>query len=154
MLPITSIVEEALRNVEKGSLQKDIRVVREFEEFPPAAIDRHKILQILLNLIQNATEALLQGSQSDSVITVRVRRLGGDQSLIQVQDNGVGIDAQAFSRLFSFGFTTKRDGHGFGLHLGAIAAKQLGGSLSAESDGLGRGATFSLVLSLGVETDK
>ena len=65
---------------------------------------------------------------------------------IDLQDGGVGLDRERLTRIFSHGFTTKRDGHGFGLHSGALAAKQMGGSLWAESDGPGLGAAFILEL--------
>jgi signal transduction histidine kinase len=65
---------------------------------------------------------------------------------ISVIDNGVGIPAQNMDRLFTHGFTTRQSGHGFGLHSGALAAQELGGTLHAESEGAGRGAAFILEL--------
>ncbi|MBI4661834.1 MAG: HAMP domain-containing protein [Verrucomicrobia bacterium] len=149
MLPITAVVNDALKTVEASFSRHGIRVVREFEELPSQPLDRHQVLQILLNLLRNATEALKQAGQTAKVVTISVRRTEESRVLIRVHDNGVGIEPQTLGRLFSFGFTTKRDGHGFGLHLGAIAAQQMGGSLTAESGGLGRGAAFTLVLPLG-----
>jgi signal transduction histidine kinase len=60
----------------------------------------------------------------------------------------VGIPAENLTRIFNHGFTTRKDRHGFGLHSGALAAAQLGGSLTVRSDGLGRGAAFILELPL------
>src|SRR5438093_622968 len=65
---------------------------------------------------------------------------------ISVTDNGVGIPPENLTRIFAHGFTTKKNGHGFGLHSGALAAKEMGGSLSVHSLGLRRGATFTLEL--------
>jgi two-component system NtrC family sensor kinase len=65
---------------------------------------------------------------------------------IYATDNGVGIAPENLTRIFAFGFTTKKTGHGFGLHSSALAAKEMGGSLNAFSEGLGRGATFVLEL--------
>ena len=59
-------------------------------------------------------------------------------------DNGIGIPADNLTRIFGHGFTTRKEGHGFGLHSGALAAKELGGALTVESDGPGKGATFTL----------
>ena len=146
MLPVTPIVEEALKIAEGGFERQGIRLVREFEQLPTLAVDRHKILQILHNLLRNAEQALAEGIQEIGVITIRTLRHGEDCIRIQVEDNGVGIEGESLKHLFAFGFTTKRDGHGFGLHSGAIAAKQMGGSLSAESKGSGMGATFTLEL--------
>jgi signal transduction histidine kinase len=76
-----------------------------------------------------------------------VRVADGDGRIkISVMDNGVGIPAENLNRIFSHGFTTKKDGHGFGLHSGALAVREMGGSLAAQSDGPGKGATFTLEL--------
>jgi two-component system NtrC family sensor kinase len=61
---------------------------------------------------------------------------------LAVADTGVGLPPENLTRIFGHGFTTKADGHGFGLHSCALAAGQMGGSLRAESEGLGHGATF------------
>jgi len=58
----------------------------------------------------------------------------------------VGISAENLTRIFGHGFTTRKDGHGFGLHSGALTARELGGSLTVKSDGPGRGAMFTLEL--------
>ena len=99
-----------------------------------------------MNLIRNAKYALSDSDRQDKLLTVRVERNGGDQVQIQVTDNGVGIAPENLTRIFAHGFTTRGDGHGFGLHSGALAARDLGGSLSAQSDGLGKGATFTLLV--------
>ncbi len=79
-------------------------------------------------------------------LTLRVRRQDADSVVIEVQDSGVGIQPEVLGRLFEFGFTTKKDGHGFGLHTSAILAKELGGELAAFSEGPGQGARFVLRL--------
>ena len=70
----------------------------------------------------------------------------GDVASISVADNGIGIPPENLTRIFNHGFTTRKEGHGFGLHSGALAAKEMGGTLVAFSDGTGRGATFTLEL--------
>jgi signal transduction histidine kinase len=114
------------------------------DHLPLITTDRHKVLQIVLNLIRNAKDSLKESAGSDRQITVRMERLNEDRVAIRVADNGVGIPTPNLVRIFSHGFTTKKEGHGFGLHSGALAAKQLGGSLSAESGGTGAGAEFTL----------
>ena len=61
-------------------------------------------------------------------------------------DNGIGIPPENLTRIFNHGFTTRKDGHGFGLHSGALAAKEMGGSLTVHSGGTGQGAAFTLEL--------
>jgi sensor histidine kinase regulating citrate/malate metabolism len=69
-----------------------------------------------------------------------------------VSDNGIGISPENITKIFSFGFTTKKDGHGFGLHNSANISKELGGSLEAESDGLNKGSMFILKIPLKIPT--
>ncbi|PYJ99796.1 MAG: histidine kinase, partial [Verrucomicrobia bacterium] len=88
----------------------------------------HKVLQILVNLIRNAKYACAESGRTDMEMTVRVTN-GDDRMRIAVVDNGVGIPAENLTRIFNHGFTTRKDGHGFGLHSGALAAKELGGAL-------------------------
>ncbi len=103
-------------------------------------------MQILVNLIKNAKDACAESDQSDRQVVLRVRVARAGTLQIQVIDNGIGIPRDLLTQIFSHGFTTKKTGHGFGLHSCANAAQELGGSLMAYSEGLGRGATFVLEL--------
>jgi len=109
-------------------------------------VDRHKVLQILINLIRNAKYALEESEQTDKRLTIRIAKGMQASVRISVADNGIGISPENLTRIFAHGFTTRRDGHGFGLHSGANAAREIGGSLAAESEGRGKGATFTLEL--------
>jgi signal transduction histidine kinase len=71
---------------------------------------------------------------------------GGDYVRIVVADNGVGIPKENLTRIFNHGFTTRKEGNGFGLHSGVLAAKEMGGRLVAAGEGTGHGATFTLKL--------
>jgi C4-dicarboxylate-specific signal transduction histidine kinase len=119
----------------------------EFDEVPEIVTEKHKILQILINLLRNAKYACEASARPDKQVTIRIMN-HGDAVRISVTDNGVGIQPEHMTRIFSHGFTTKTDGHGYGLHSGALAARDLGGSLRADSAGLGFGATFTLELPL------
>ncbi|MGP8199562.1 MAG: two-component regulator propeller domain-containing protein [Limisphaerales bacterium] len=145
---LTALVEDALRLHAAGFERHNVRVVREYEEMPDILIDKHKVLQILVNLISNAKHALCDESVPHRLLTVRIHRNGCDFMHVSVSDSGVGIDAANLTRIFAHGFTTCKDGHGFGLHSGALSAREMGGSLRAESKGLGKGATFTLKLPL------
>ncbi len=125
----------------------EIEVIRDFDDVPLLMIDRHRTMQILVNLLRNARHAVRDSHRDDPRITIRVRNQG-DRLAICVEDNGVGVATKNFGRLFEQGFTTKKDGHGYGLHSSANVARELGGSLTAHSDGAGRGATFTLDLPL------
>jgi PAS domain S-box-containing protein len=141
------LVEDALRMNASSLSRRDIQILKAFEELPPVMTQKHKVLQILVNLIRNANQACDESGHSDNRLTLRVARNQNGVS-ISVSDNGVGIPPENLTRIFAHGFTTKKDGHGFGLHGAALAAKELGGSLSVRSEGVGRGATFILELPL------
>jgi two-component system, NtrC family, sensor kinase len=104
------------------------------------------VLQILVNLISNASHALENAPGEANQITLTVDAAGGSNLRVSVRDEGEGIPAQNLTRIFAHGFTTRKSGHGFGLHSCALAARQMGGTLTAHSDGPGRGATFTLEL--------
>ena len=99
----------------------------------------------MVNLLRNAKHACQDSERADKQITVRVAD-GDGWVKISVIDNGVGIPPENLTRIFNYGFTTRKEGHGFGLHSGALAAKEMGGSLTVHSDGPGQGATFTLEL--------
>ena len=148
-ISLSEVVEDALGILEAGLVRHEIRLEREFEILPTIAADKHQILQILLNLLRNAKQAIKQADgKGGKVIRVSIRRRGKSRVSLAVEDTGVGLPPENLTRIFGHGFTTKADGHGFGLHSCALAASQMGGSLRAESEGLGRGATFILELPL------
>ncbi|HTU68264.1 MAG TPA: MHYT domain-containing protein [Steroidobacteraceae bacterium] len=125
---------------------KDVVIRREYAEIEPVMLDRHKLLQIFGNLLSNARHALRDVAREERRLTLRLRRVDATHIGIEVQDTGIGISADTLARLFEFGFTTKRNGHGFGLHTCAILAKELGGAMKVTSDGLGHGATFEVTI--------
>jgi len=143
-LNIIDLVEDALRLNEGAMERHKVKVVREFKEAVPATVDKHKVLQILVNLIRNAKYALDDGAPAEKLMTVQVGASGEDRVRVSVTDNGVGIPQENLVRIFGHGFTTRKEGHGFGLHSGANTARELGGSLTVQSAGWGKGATFTL----------
>jgi signal transduction histidine kinase len=151
---LAGLAEHALQIVAPGLERHGIRLETDFEPLPEVGADKHQILQILLNLLRNAKEAIKEDGDGRRLIGLRIHRLGNDRVRFEVKDSGVGLDQEQLTRIFAHGYTTKRGGHGFGLHSGALAAKQMGGSLRAESDGRGRGATFILELPWGQELER
>ena len=145
-LAATDLVEDALEMNGAAFERHAVEVIREFSDVPPVRVDKHKVLQILINVIRNAKYAVSESSRRDKRITVRIGVNGSRRVNIAVADNGIGIARENLARIFAHGFTTKKDGHGFGLHSAALAATETGGSLSAHSDGPGHGATFTLEL--------
>jgi signal transduction histidine kinase len=143
-----TLVEDALRIHASGLQRHQVEVVRTFEEVPDVLLDKHKVLQILVNLIGNAKYALSEATPGRRRLTLGVQTEPDNLIRISVADTGVGIAADNLTRIFSHGFTTRKNGHGFGLHSGFLAAREMGGALMVHSEGLGRGATFTLELPL------
>ena len=142
------LVEDALRINAAALTRHEIQILRDYDpRVPKMTVDKHKVLQILINLIRNAKYACDELNGPDKRLRVRIAN-GDGRVRISITDNGVGIPPENLTRIFSLGFTTRKSGHGFGLHSGALAAKELGGALLAHSDGPGQGATFTLELPL------
>jgi signal transduction histidine kinase len=145
-----ALVEDALRMNYASLHRHRIHLVREVEpDLPQVNVDRHKVLQILINLIRNAKHALGE-IEGEKRLTVRVEPYFPWKVRISISDNGIGIVEENLNKIFNHGFTTKKEGHGFGLHSGANAAKEMGGALHVYSAGEGRGATFVLDLPVAV----
>jgi sensor histidine kinase regulating citrate/malate metabolism len=147
---VEDLMEQALLMGMPEPEKYGIRVVREYAYVPTIMTDRHHVLQILVNVITNAKNAMVEYPANSHCLTVRIvlptDRTGSVR--LEVTDTGGGIKAENLSHLFAQGFTTRKAGHGLGLHSAAISAKSLGGALQARSEGEGRGATFMLDLPL------
>jgi C4-dicarboxylate-specific signal transduction histidine kinase len=143
---VPDLVEDVLRIHASELAQKEVQIQREYQSaLPEMLLDKHKVLQILLNLLNNAKHACIESGVTEKRVTVSVTN-GDDHLRITMRDNGIGISAANLKQIFNHGFTTrkKQGGHGFGLHSGALAAKEMGGTLTAVSDGSGTGAAFTL----------
>lgn len=152
-IAVVDLVEDSLRLNAGAFVRHGVTLQREFSDVPPITVDKHKVLQILVNLVRNAKYACDESGRVDKLLTLRIEKAPAGVRICVI-DNGVGIPAENLPRLFTHGFTTRASGHGFGLHSGALAAQELGGSLRVESDGPGCGATFILELPLSPgETD-
>ncbi|HEY4970782.1 MAG TPA: HAMP domain-containing sensor histidine kinase [Steroidobacteraceae bacterium] len=144
-LAVANLVDDALRMNAGSFTRHGVNLKCEFEDVPEIVVEKHKVLQILVNLLRNARYACEASGKPDKEVVMRIaKQAAGVQ--IAVIDNGIGIQPDHMTRIFSHGFTTKKDGHGFGLHSGALAARDLGGALHVHSAGAGQGATFTLDL--------
>jgi signal transduction histidine kinase len=146
---INDLLSDALLMNVGSITRRHIDIVRDVADVPPVLLDKHLVLQILINLIGNAKHAMDAMPDSKHELTLRVDVAGTPGQLrlrMAVQDNGEGISEENLRKLFVHGFTTRKAGHGFGLHGSALAARNLGGTLTAHSDGVGKGATFVLEL--------
>ncbi|MBC8094930.1 MAG: PAS domain S-box protein [Akkermansiaceae bacterium] len=147
LITANQLMEDALHINAAALVRHDVHVKRVFSETPTISTEKHKVLQILVNLIRNAKYAMDDAKRQHKLLTL-VIATEGDHVKIEVIDNGIGIPAENLTRIFRHGFTTRKNGHGFGLHSSALAVKELGGSLEVHSDGTGTGAKFTLLLPL------
>ncbi|HEX5647468.1 MAG TPA: ATP-binding protein [Nitrospira sp.] len=145
---VADLMEQALLMALPEPERYRVHVSREYDFVPLIMIDRHQVLQILVNLIANAKDAMITQSASIHRLSIRVSMAGDGTNAVrlEVADTGCGIPTEHLPRLFTQGFTTKQHGHGLGLHSAAISAKNMGGSIQASSAGAGHGATFTLSL--------
>lgn len=143
-LSLEELIDDAIRINSASMGRHHIELVREIEELPPIFVAKQKFLQIVVNLLSNAKYAVMEGESPSRRLTVRLLRSGDEYVRVEVSDTGVGIAAENLTRIFAHGFTTRKEGHGFGLHSAANLATEMEGTLTAHSDGPGRGATFVL----------
>ncbi|TDJ73181.1 MAG: HAMP domain-containing protein [Planctomycetota bacterium] len=148
-LSLEKVFDEALDICQQAFGRKDIiEIVRDYQAVPDVKSDKHKLMEIVINLIQNARQAMRSNGSRAKVLTLRLRRVDAEWACMEVQDTGMGISRENLARVFNLGFTTKKDGHGFGLHVSANSATEMNAYLSVHSEGPNRGATFKLTVPL------
>ena len=145
-LAVTGLIEDSIRMNAAAFVRHGVTLERDFAPVPFVSVDKHKVLQVLTNLLRNAKYAVDETTAPKKLIRISTRIEGKGFVAITVTDNGVGIAPENLTRIFAHGFTTRKEGHGFGLHSGALAAKEMGGALTAHSDGPGHGATFTITV--------
>jgi signal transduction histidine kinase len=139
-------LDDAIRFNSSSFDRHGIVVIRDYADVPKVALDKQKLILILVNLIKNAKDSLAESASEVRALKLRTYVRRGDRLVLEVGDTGMGIAQENLKRIFAHGFTTKKNGHGFGLHSCANAATEMGGSLAVRSDGPGKGATFTLEL--------
>ena len=142
---LAQLIEDAIVISSSSLIRHNISLVRDYSGKIVVWLDQHQVMQILVNLIRNAKHACQAAGNPNAQIKISVVQ-SAEKIQVVVKDNGIGIATDNLLKLFSHGFTTKKNGHGFGLHSGANCAKAMGGSLEATSEGIGHGATFTLTL--------
>ena len=148
---LADIIEDAL-TMQSGTIERhNIRLIRDYSEVPEIFVQKIKLVHIIVNLIKNAKDAMVELAPDKKSLTLSIKQDNG-AIFIRVTDSGCGIPPENLKKIFSHGFTTKKGGHGFGLHSCANYMKEMGGEIWAESKGVGKGASFILQFNLGKET--
>lgn len=152
-LHISELLEDALRMNAGALTRHHVKVVKDYGTVPQILGDKHRLLLILINLISNAKYAMSGLNDRTRQMTLGVRIIEDTTLQISVKDDGEGIAEENMTRIFAHGFTTRKEGHGFGLHSCALAAIEMNGRLTAHSDGPGKGALFTLQIPLKIVSE-
>ena len=145
VISLQALMERALVLSRGAFAMRGVEVICEWHGDASVMVDCNKVLQILLNLFANARHAVADRPENQRQVWLRTS-VGDGLARLEVRDNGIGINPQNLACIFNQGFTTRVDGHGFGLHSSANWARELGGTLHCHSEGPGQGATFTLSL--------
>lgn len=149
LVSVEKIIEETLILASMDASRKKIRIEKEYGLLKPAIIDKLKLSQIIINLLQNAKDAVQVSTHAESRIQIKTGEVNKEHFFIEISDNGIGIDPANKAKLFSYGFTTKKSGHGLGLHSSIILSNEMKGSLSVTSEGINKGAVFRVEMPYG-----
>lgn len=145
-IQVRTVVEELLLMAFAAEEVEDVTISNEIEESIVIETSKNKFIEIVVNLVRNALDSLAESQVVQPHIRFSASSLGDERVTIQVEDNGMGIKEEDALSIFQHGFTTKKEGNGFGLHSCATKAEEMGGSLNFLSDGENAGALFILCL--------
>ncbi|HEX3047458.1 MAG TPA: substrate-binding domain-containing protein, partial [Bacillota bacterium] len=140
---VVPLIEDVLKIYLPALGRHQIRIIKNYHQIPKIKVQKMKLFYVLVNLIKNAKDALLEVSETCRRLILTVET-SGDKKYIRITDTGVGIRPELLHSIFAYGYTTKKDGHGFGLHSCANYMTEMEGKIWAESPGPGKGTTFVL----------
>lgn len=145
-ISLANVLSHAMELSFQPGDEKWITIRPNYQQVPTVLVDQHQLLQILVNLLRNAKQSMLQQVQDSHDLNLSVKYQDDDEAsvVMTIQDSGIGIAPEDLSKMFTRGFTTKTDGNGIGLHSSILAIQNMGGSMHVQSEGVGRGATFTL----------
>ena len=146
LISLAAVLSHAMGLSFQPEDEKWIIIRPDYQQVPTILVDQHQLLQILVNLLRNAKQAMRQQVQDSHELNLSVKYQDDDEAsvVMTIQDSGIGIAPEHLSKMFTRGFTTKTDGNGIGLHSSILAIQNMGGSMHVQSEGVGRGATFTL----------
>jgi signal transduction histidine kinase len=148
-IQLVSLLKDVLRLQEASFIRHRIRVEEKVQETSEVIIHKNKLVHVFINILENARDAMAQTPDDQKVVRIEANDVDEDGKKyvkVKISDNGSGISPESLDKIFSYGFTTKKRGHGFGLHSAANAMGEMGGKLLVESAGIGKGAAFTLLI--------
>ncbi|MBL7149536.1 MAG: tetratricopeptide repeat protein [Candidatus Cloacimonetes bacterium] len=138
---LSEMMDDVLKMHSEMFRKYKIKITKKYSQTKSILIEKGKLIQVFMNLLKNAKESLEMKDEKNRIITINILENEAYQ-VIEIVDNGIGIVKKNLGRIFSYGFSTKKDGKGFGLHTSALAMTEMKGKLIAESEGIGKGAKF------------
>ncbi len=140
---LSVIIEDALTMQRESLAQYSISIEKNFKDIQKVSVQKTKLIHILVNLINNAIEAMTEINEENRKLAIMIYSKE-KYAYIKVKDTGMGVLQKNIRKIFSHGYTTKKKGHGFGLHTSANYMTEMKGRMWAESDGEGKGTAFIL----------
>ncbi len=144
-LNIVTILEDALKLYQIPIENSNVKIIKKYDDIKNVSVQRTKLFHVIVNLIKNAIEAMMEVPEDKRKLIIAIEQ-NSHNTFITITDTGTGIAPEMHESIFAFGFTTKKGGHGFGLHSCANYMTEMGGKIWVDSEGLGKGSTFVLQL--------
>lgn len=140
---LSEMAENALA-LQSGSIERHgLNIKTDYPATDTVTVSRIKLIHVLINIFKNAKEAMSENDLNQK--DIEIKSWQDDENIyLSISDNGIGVHSDNLNKIFTHGFTTKKSGHGFGLHSSANYVKEMGGKIKVSSDGPGKGATFTL----------
>lgn len=142
---LNQVVRDALKVQESGLMNRGILIEERLRPLPPVKVPKTQLMHIVINLVKNAREAMDANGDREKKLLLETGRYGETEVYLKIKDTGTGISRENLPKMFTYGFTTKPNGHGFGLNYCSRAMKEMGGTIEVESEGVGKGAAFTLL---------
>lgn len=142
---LIDVIEETLVIFNELKINKEISIIKKIEDISEVTLQKSKLQHVLINLFKNAAISLQNSDSNEKTLEIEVFEEDGFVSLV-VSDNGEGIEKENLNKIFTHGFTTHEGGSGFGLHSCANSVAEMGGTITADSEGRGKGARFHMKL--------
>ena len=142
------IIQSAIQITTESFRESRIKLNQSFDKINPVVLDKEKLLQVLVNLLSNARNAIDKAKSNQREVSINLRAEGCHEFKITVMDTGIGIAAADIEGIFSQGFLTRNTHrrYGSGLHHNAQVIQEMGGTLTATSGGKNQGASFQISL--------
>jgi tetratricopeptide (TPR) repeat protein len=138
---LSNMMDDVLKMHSEMFRKYKIKITKKYSKTKPILIEKGKLIQVFVNLLKNAKESLETKNEKNRIITINISEDKQYQT-VEITDNGTGIPKKNLTKIFSYGFSTKKEGKGFGLHTSALAMTEIKGKLILKSDGIGKGAKF------------